>query len=132
MLPARGNMEIDLSQLDSATAKKVDEIFRGDHELKVMAAIRRQTQLAARNHRGERSVNGIGGRKFEVDAVFDALWRQFYGHDYSADPELLKFLGKRNPEIVVKTGLSQTGQYGTRIQVGYSSVGRGKKYSRKF
>lgn len=118
-------MEIDLSQLDFATAKRVDEIFRGDHELQVLKAIERQTKLAARNHRGERSVNGLGPRQFEVDAVIDTIWRQFYGHDYSENQDLMKFLAKRNPEIKVKVG-------GTKMQVGYSSAGRGSKYSRKF
>lgn len=118
-------MEIDLSNLDQATAKRVDEIFRGDHELKVMKAIRRQTQLAARNHQGEASRSGFGSRKFEVDAVIDAVWRQFYGHDYSENQDLMTFLAKRNPEIVVKTR-------GTKIQAGYSAGGRGTKYSKKF
>ncbi len=118
-------MEIDLSRLDFGTAKKVDEIFRGDHELQVLKAIRRQTALAGRNYQGERARNGIGTRKFEVDAVIDALWRQFYGHDYSENQDLMKFLARRNPEILVRSG-------GAKIQVGYSSAGRGRKYSRKF
>lgn len=107
-------MEIDLSRLDGRTRKRVDEIFKGDHELKVLQAIRRQTRLAARNCQGERSVAGRGARTLEVDAVIDALWRQVYGHDYSEDQDLMKFLRKRNPEIVVRAG-------GTRIQVGYSA-----------
>jgi hypothetical protein len=106
-------MEIDLSHLDGATARKLDEIFRRDYELKILKAIRRQTRLAALNCQGERSRDGFGRRRFEVDAVIDAHWRQCYGHDYSEDADLMKFLTKRNPEIAVKTG-------GTKIQVGYA------------
>jgi hypothetical protein len=113
-------MEIDLSRLDFATAKKVDDIFRGDHELQVMKAIERQTKLAARNHRGERAVNGIGPRQYEMDAMIDTLWRQFYGNNYSEDPDLMKFLAKRNPEITVKAG-------GTKIQVGYAAGSQSRK-----
>lgn len=105
--------------------RKVDEIFRGDHELKVMKAIRRQTQLAARNCQGERSRDGIGARKYEIDAVIDAIWRQFYGHDYTENQDLMQFLARRNPEIVVKST-------GTKIQVGYSSSGRGGKFSKSY
>lgn len=106
-------MEIDLSRLDEKTRARVDEIFRGDHELRVLEAMKRQTQIAARNHRGERSRDGFGARAYEVDAVFDAIWRQVYGPGYSADPDLMKFLLKRNPEIGVKTT-------GTKIQVGWA------------
>jgi len=105
-------MEIDLSRLDFATARKVDEIFRGDHELRVLRAIKRQTRLAAMNYDGERSRNGFGARRFEIDAVIDAVWRQYYGHDYTSNQDLMRFLAKRNPEIKVKSR-------GTKIMVGY-------------
>lgn len=106
-------MEIDLSGLDAKTRGKVDEIFRRDYDLKVMKAIRRQTALAARNQRDkERSLNGRGERTHEIDAVIDSIWRQFYGHDYSANQDLMKFLAKRNPEIRVLSG-------GTKMMTGW-------------
>src|SRR4051812_48468099 len=119
-------MEVDFSRLDRATAQRVDEILRGDHELKVLEAVKRQTAIAKRNHdRRPRARDGFGERTFEVDAVVDTIWRQVYGHDYSEDQDLMRFLLKRNPEIGVRSA-------GTRVQVGYTASGRGKKYSRKF
>jgi hypothetical protein len=113
-------MEIDLSRLDFATARKVDEIFRGDHDLRVLRAIKRQTRLAAMNQCGEKSRNGFGRRRFEIDAVIDAVWRQFYGHNYTENQDLMKFLAKRNPEILVRSG-------GTKIMVGYRAGSQSKR-----
>lgn len=119
-------MEIDLSQLDFETARKVDEIFRTDFNLQVLKAVERQTKVAALNHLFRpRAKDGFGERVFAVDPMIDALWRQFYGHQYSEDKDLMKFLAKRNPEITVRS-------LGTRIQTGYSSVGRGKKFSKRY
>lgn len=107
-------MEIDLSNLDGRTRATVDRIFREDHDLNVMKAIRRQTLVAARNHlHRPRARDGFGQRTVEVDAYFDALWRNFYGPNYSQDTDLLKFLIKRNPEIRVDS-------QGSKIQVGWA------------
>lgn len=119
-------MEIDLSQLDRKTAEKVDDIFRRDFDLKVLKAIERQTKIAARNHLFRpRATDGFGERTVMVDATIDALWRQFYGNHYSEDRELMRFLLKRNPEIGVRS-------LGSRIQVGYTAAGRGRKYSKRY
>jgi len=107
-------MEVDLSNLDLNTRRKVDEIFRRDFDLKVFKAIKRQTAIAARNELSRpRSRDGVGSRTHEVDAFIDSLWRQLYGHDYSANEDLVKFLTRRNPEIRVRST-------GGKIQAGYT------------
>jgi hypothetical protein len=106
-------VEVDLSNLDAGTRGKVDEIFRRDFDLKVLKAIRRQTMVAARNYLNRpRARDGFGPKTMEIDAFIDAIWRNTYGHNYSDDGDLLKFLMRRNPEIRVPNR-------GTRIQVGY-------------
>ena len=106
-------MVVDLSNLDLATRRRVDEIFRGDHQLQVLRAIERQQRAAAINYlHKKRAPDGIGPQTFAIDPVFDAIWRRFYGREYSADPDLMKFLIRRNPEIRVFSG-------GSKIQVGY-------------
>jgi hypothetical protein len=107
-------MEVDFSRLDPKTRGTVDEIFRRDFDLKVYKAIRRQQRVAARNylHR-PRARDGFGERTIEVDAYIDALWRNVYGHSYSEDLDLVRFLVKRNPEIKVQS-------LGTKVQVGYA------------
>jgi hypothetical protein len=107
-------MEIDLSNLDAATRNKMDDIFRRDFDLQVMKAIERQTAAAAHHylHR-PRAQDGFGEKTMVVDPFIDALWRRCYGHNYTQDTDLLKFLKKRNPEIAVRS-------QGTRIQVGYA------------
>jgi hypothetical protein len=119
-------MEIDLSNLDKKTRDKVDEIFRTDFNLHALKAIRRQTAVAARNYLNRpRAQDGFGERVLAIDAWIDALWRNFYGPDYTANDDLMKFLAKRNPEIKVRS-------QGTRIQVGYSGASRGTKFSRRY
>lgn len=114
-------MEIDLSRLDGRTRSKVDDIFRRDFDLKVLKAIERQTRIAARNHlHRPRAKDGFGERTLEIDATVDGIWRQFYGHGYSEDKDLVKFLVKRNPEIAVKSR-------GTKIQVGYQAGRNSRK-----
>ncbi len=82
--------------------------------------------VAARNHAERpRATDGFGPRRFEIDAMVDSIWRQCYGHNYTEDQDLLKFLTRRNPEIEVRAR-------GSRIQVGYMPGERStwrKKYS---
>ena len=106
-------MEVDLSQLDPGTALKVDEVLRGKFDQMIYDASRRQLAVAARNHLHRPvSRDGFGGKVVEVDAMFDALWRQCYGWNYSENKDLMRFLVKRNPEI----GCNPTG---SKIMVGW-------------
>ena len=118
-------MVIDLSKLDAKTRGTVDHIFRKDFDLAVLKAIKRQTAIAARNalHR-PRAKEHFGPRVFEIDATIDGIWRSFYGHNYSDDADLMKFLLKRNPEIGVRGA-------GTRIQSGYAP-GDQSKFRKKY
>ena len=97
-------MEADFSQLDLATARKVDEVLRKDYNERLLRAAARQRRIAAINHlHRPLAKDGFGGRQFMIDPVFDAYWRECYGKEYTHDPELLKFLLKRNPEIGVQS-----------------------------
>lgn len=97
-------MEVDFSQLDFATAQKVDEVLRKDYSEKLLRAAERQRRIAAINNLNRPlAKDGFGERTLMIDPVFDAFWRECYGKDYTHDPELLKFLVKRNPEILVKS-----------------------------
>lgn len=119
-------MEVDLSQLDPGTRGKMDEIFRGQFDRMLYEAALRQREVAARNYLNRpKARDGFGPRLFEVDAVIDGLWRQVYGAGYTEDKEVMKFLAKRNPEILARGT-------GNRIQVGYSAVGRGTKGSKRY
>lgn len=97
-------MEVDFSQLDFATAQKVDEVIRKDYNQLLLRAAERQRRVAFLNylHR-PKAKDGFGERTLMIDPVFDAYWRQCYGSNYTHDPELLKFLSRRNPEIVVRS-----------------------------
>lgn len=119
-------MEWDLSQLPHETRTAIDDIFRHDFDLKMFQAMRRQTAIAARNYLNRpRAIDDLGPKTMEVDSFIDAIWRRFYGTNYSENDDLLKFLAKRNPEIVVKAT-------GTRFQVGYMpSAESGKSRFRK-
>jgi hypothetical protein len=118
-------MQVDLSQLDFETRAAVDEIFRSDYELKVLQAVQRQQAVAARNSLyPPRAKDGFGEKKFEIDAFLDAVWRNYYGHDYSMDTDLMRFLSRRNPEICVKSQAS-------KIQFGYTP-GASAKWRKKY
>ena len=98
-------MEVDFSQLDFATAQKVDEVIRLDYNRKLVEAGKRQAKAAAlmQLHR-PLAKDGFGERTFIIDPVFDAFWRACYGEAYEqADPDLMKFLRNRNPEIGVQS-----------------------------
>lgn len=102
--PPRAIMEVDFSQLDFATATKVDEVIRKDYNERLVRAAARQRRIAAINHlHRPLAKEGFGERTLMIDPVFDAYWRECYGKDYTHDPELLKFLLKRNPEIGVQS-----------------------------
>lgn len=97
-------MEVDFSQLDFATATKVDEVLRKDYSAKLVRAAARQRRIAAINHlHRPLAKDGFGERTLMIDPVFDAFWRECYGKDYTHDEALLKFLLKRNPEIGVRS-----------------------------
>jgi hypothetical protein len=95
-------MEVDFSKLDFATANRVDEVLRTTYHETLLAAAERQRRVAFFNrlHR-PLAKNGFGARTFMIDPVFDAYWRQCYGANYTADADVMKFLAKRNEEIVV-------------------------------
>lgn len=108
-------MVIDLSRLDRKTQETVDRIFRNDHDLSMMKAIKRQTAIAARNHQNRpRAREGFGARVLEIDAVIDSHWRALYGANYTDNKDLMKWLAQRNPEIKVHAR-------GAKIQVGYQA-----------
>ena len=93
-------MEIDLSRLDFATRTRVDEIFRKDFDLKVLKAIDRQTRIAAHVHRRpHRWDDDFGPQTMVVDPMIDAIWSEVYGANWREDPDKVRFLTGRNPEI---------------------------------
>jgi hypothetical protein len=97
-------MEVDFSRLDFATATKVDAILRGQWDEQIAAAAERQRRIAFINHlHRPLAKDGFGERTLMIDPVVDALWRQYYGDKYTQDPELVKFLCRRNPEITVRS-----------------------------
>lgn len=100
----RQNVEVDFSRLDQATAIKVDELLRHDYNERLVRAANRQKRIAFLNAlQRPLAKDGYGERRFMIDPVFDAYWRECYGKHYTHDPELLEFLAKRNPEIVVRS-----------------------------
>lgn len=105
-------MEIDLSNLDQGTRLKMDEIFRSDFDLRVLKAVERQTRTAKARENGPRWQPDMKP-EYEIDPVIDSLWRQYYGHNYTENADLMKFLMARNPEIKLRT---RSG----RIQTGYT------------
>jgi hypothetical protein len=95
-------MEVDFSRLDAATATKVDEILRHDYNEQLVRAANRQRRIAFLNYvQRPLAKDGFGERTIMLDPVFDAYWRECYGKNYTHDPDLMKFLVKRNPEIAV-------------------------------
>lgn len=106
-------MEIDLSQLPPGLQQQMDALFREDFNRQVWAASQRQ-RLAADllDRRRPRARDGLGEQTYAIDPVFDAFWRQCYGHDYTSARDLMKFLQRRNPEIGVRSR-------GSRIMVGW-------------
>lgn len=97
-------MDVDFSQLDFATATRVDEVIRGTYNETLLRAAERQRRVAFINHLNRPlAKDGFGERTLMIDPVFDAFWRQNYGKNYLQDADLMKFLAKRNPEIAVRS-----------------------------
>lgn len=97
-------MEVDFSHLDLATAMRVDEVLRHDYNERLARAAARQRRIAFLNElQRPLAKDGFGERTFMIDPVFDAYWREYYGKEYTHDPELMRFLAKRNPEITVRS-----------------------------
>ena len=97
-------MEVDFSRLDLATAHRVDEVIRHDYNATLLAAAARQRRVAFLN-RACRPLakDGFGERTLMIDPVFDAYWKECYGKHYLEDADLVKFLKRRNEEIVVQS-----------------------------
>jgi len=111
-------MQIDLSRVPAAIQRKMDEIFRGDADLKVLKAIERQTRAAASARRRPHAwKQDFGPRTLVVDPVIDDYWTEQYGPDWKANKDLVAWLIKRNPEIA---GVSVSG----KIQIGYRGTPR--------
>jgi hypothetical protein len=97
-------MEVDFSKLDLATAQRVDAVLRGRYDERLTRAAARQRRIAFLNHLNRPlAKDGFGERTFMIDPVFDAYWRECYGHQYTEDKDLLKFLARRNPEIALRS-----------------------------
>jgi hypothetical protein len=105
-------MEWDLSRLPSATLRKMDEIFRTDLDLKVLKAVQNQKRIAKRLHEGVAWKDDFGPQYSEIDPMIDSIWRHVHGHNYTEDTDKMKYLGRRNPEILAR---AKSG----KIQVGY-------------
>jgi hypothetical protein len=96
-------MEVDLSRLDFATARKVDDVLRHDYNERLARAAARQRRVAFINHlHRPLAKDGFGERTFMIDPVFDAYWREVYGKHYTADADLMKFIARRNPEVQLR------------------------------
>lgn len=106
-------MEVDLSNLPLGVRQKMDEIFRTDWDLQVVKAAQRQTATAKARENGLRWRDDMKP-VYEIDPVFDSFWRQCYGHNYTENPDLMRFLMNRNPEIKIRT---RSG----KVQVGYTA-----------
>ncbi len=115
-------MEVDFSRLDFATAQRVDEVIRGSYNDTLLKAAQQQRRAAFLNHlHRPLAKDGFGERTIVVHPVFDAFWRAHYGKHYLADADLLRFLAKRNPEIVVRSR-------GTKeIMVGYQAGSQSRR-----
>lgn len=106
-------MEVDLSQLDLKTRQRMDEIFRQDFDLKILKAIEEQTRTAKLLEHGVPWKDDFGPMQHSINPVIDTWWRQFYGHNYTENPDLMRFLARRNPEITVRARSA-------KIMVGYT------------
>ena len=108
-------MEIDLSRLDARTRAAVDGRYQDRFHRDLSTAIQRQTTTAKARE------NGLHWRddfvpRYEIDPFIDSFWRQYYGHNYTENRDLMKFLAARNPEVVtrVRSGKTQVGYAGSR------------------
>ena len=113
-------MEVDLSQLDAATRTRVDEIFRTDFDLKALKAIEEQKRTAKRLENGVMWKDDFGPQLHAINPFFDWMWRVVYGHNYTEDPDVMKFLSRRNEEINVRARSGKT-------MVGYQAPARRAK-----
>lgn len=105
-------MEIDLSRLDGRLRQTLDGTFRDKFHRELAGAVTRQTRTAKARENGLRWRDDLMPQ-YEIDPFVDSLWRQYYGHNYTENPDLMKFLMARNPEIKIR---ARSG----KIQVGYN------------
>jgi hypothetical protein len=106
---------VDLSQVDPAIRTKMDEIFRRDHEVQLLAAMKEQRRMAAEFERERpRSTRAMGEQTMALHPYIDACNRAIVGsHRWSNDHDLRKWYLKKYPEARVRSR-------GTKeIQVGY-------------
>lgn len=112
-------MEWDLSRLDQRTREAVGGHFNDQFHKDLAHAIERQTQIAAQRRDTVQWSNDFVPKE-EIDPVVDTLWRKFYGHSYTEDEDLMKFLRRRNPEIEMRPKSN-------KIQVGYTAAQAARK-----
>jgi hypothetical protein len=115
-------VEIDLSKLDARTRAAVDGQFTDKFHRDLATAIQRQTRTATARRDQMRWREDMVP-EYEIDPFVDSLWRQFYGHNYTENPDLMKFLAARNPEIKLK---ARSG----KVQVGYAGMSKIKSKSK--
>ena len=106
---------VDLSALPQEVRSKIDQIFREDHEVKLLRALEEQKRLAAEFSRQRpRSIDGIGEQKMALHPYIDACNRAIVGSQrWSNDQDLREWYLRRYPEARVKSG-------GTKTQIGWT------------
>lgn len=121
-------MDVDLSEVPHEIRTRMDEIFRGRLDERLFHAVQRQREVAAKRFERVRWSADMMPQT-EVDPMIDAWWCHYYGHNYSANADLMKFLHKRNPEIVLrarsnKVMVGYTGRTGRcgRVQFGKGTM----------
>lgn len=107
----------------------MDEIFRTDFDLKALKAIEEQTRTAQANRNGVAWKDDFGPKQYAINPFFDWMWREVYGHNYTENEDLMKFLARdgRNPEIRVQARSAKTmvGYTGQSRRRGGCTFGRG-------
>lgn len=94
--------------------KVLTHSLRTQHASDMAAAEKRQKAIAKDNQKDHRSVEGLGRpvASFDAAGYMDLKTRQGTGAN---DPEFMKWVTKRHPEVAVKCT-------GSKIQSGYSHV----------
>lgn len=102
---------IDFSALDGETLRDLELIYKTEAIAQAMVAEQMLAELR-REHRDKvRAVDGMGERTQAVPAILRGI-AAADGESFN-DPSYAKFIGKKYPETVVRSG-------GTKLQFGYT------------
>lgn len=95
------------NQLTEEARRRIAKRYDDGHEERLARLTREQRKLAAANHGTRKSMDVVGAPKYEMSMELKAAIKAGRS-DAFKDPDYMRWLAKKNPELQIRSGKSKT------------------------